>query len=102
MGYMGFGMRKEAYSRAPRRYMAYLKPWLKASQRPAKETEGRTKSESGDSRHPVQATNPPPRLVTWRQTATAVVALSLAIGLVWILVWLMTAALALPNRAPGM
>lgn len=28
MGYMGFGMRKEAYSRPPRRHMAYLKPFL--------------------------------------------------------------------------
>ncbi len=33
MGYMGFGMRKEAYSRAPRRHMAYLTPWLKAKRR---------------------------------------------------------------------
>jgi len=29
MGYMGFGMKKEAYSRAPRRHMAYLDPWLR-------------------------------------------------------------------------
>ncbi|MBK8227392.1 MAG: hypothetical protein IPK70_09495 [Flavobacteriales bacterium] len=28
MGYMGFGMKKEAYSRPPRRHMAYLKPYL--------------------------------------------------------------------------
>lgn len=28
MGYMGFGMRKEAYSRPTRRHMAYLKPFL--------------------------------------------------------------------------
>lgn len=29
MGYMGFGMKKEAYSRAPRKHMAYLDPWLR-------------------------------------------------------------------------
>lgn len=28
MGYMGFGMRKEAYTHAPRKHMAYLRPLL--------------------------------------------------------------------------
>lgn len=29
MGYMGFGMRKESYTRAPRKHMAYLSPFLR-------------------------------------------------------------------------
>jgi hypothetical protein len=33
MGYMGFGMRKEAYTRDPRGHMTYLKPFLKGGRR---------------------------------------------------------------------
>lgn len=101
MGYMGFGMRKEAYRRVPREHMSYLKPWLTGKRKPVRDQEGNTEREGVEHLRAEEKSTSQPRAITWRKILAGMLALSLAAGLVWVIVRLMTAAMELPNRAPA-